>query len=226
MNLTPYPNLLLQMPPPNHVVHTAKKQQERLIQQSQSTEKIILSEGEADPQNVVLMFTCCKTSTIAHKLSQAKVELQSTIHSRPLDFDFIDLGEGQVSSRDRVSKTINNQSFKRSLCTSWGVGQLHAGKKQTTSFRLNVCTLQSLQGRDLCVDSPSPLQLSGRGGWGGRILPIHPPRQMPVNFSACSEWALFWSAGLQCFAIKQDQTLFQVSKCLIQPVKAGWFVLL
>lgn len=55
------------------------------------------------------------------KLSQAKLELQPTIYSRLLSFEFTDLGEGQVSSRDVVSKKINNQSFKGKLWNSWGV---------------------------------------------------------------------------------------------------------
>lgn len=42
----------------------------------------------------------------------------------------------------------------------------------------------------------------------------------------CSEWAQFWSAGLQGFAIKYAPTLFQVSKCLIQSIKAECCALL
>lgn len=206
MNLTPYPNLLLQMPPPNHVVHTAKKQQKWLIQQSQSTEKIILSEGEADPQNAVPMFTCCKTATIAHKLSQAKVELQSTIHSRPLDFDFIDLGEGQVSSRDRVSKTINNQSFKGSLCTSWGGGT--APRRKETDDLLQIKCLYpsvTLGEGPLCGQPISSSPFWKR--WMGWQDPSHPSPKT----NACKFLCLFrvgsvlvcWFA-LLCYKVGSD----------------------
>lgn len=40
------------------------------------------------------MFPYCKTAMVVCKLSQAKLELQPTIYSRLLGFEFIDLGEG------------------------------------------------------------------------------------------------------------------------------------
>jgi len=82
------------------------------------------------------------------------------------------------------------------------LGQLQAGKKQKIFFRLDVCILEALQGRDICLDSTSPLHPSRGGAWRGRILPTNSPREKPINSSTCSEWALFWAAGLQCFAIK------------------------
>lgn len=174
MDLLPYPNLLLRMPLAAHVVHTAKRKVGMV-----NSKISIYKENDCLKKKLTLrcqflwpwMFTCHKTAmTACTQPGWAGIAMHHT--QSVAGFCISSFGEGLVSSGDAISKVLRKQFFKGSFWNSWGVGQLQASLKQDTSFRLDACILQLFQRRDVCLDSPSPLHLSGGGGWSSRILYI------------------------------------------------------
>lgn len=161
MNLPPYSDLLLRMPLPPHTVHTARGKVGMV-----NSKISICIENDCLKEKLTLRCQFLWCSPITRQQwqsanSQAKLELQCTTHSALLGFAFIDLEKGWCPRRCKI------QGTKEAILQRKPLEFLRRGtapSKFETGHLFQVCIFQSFQGRDVCLDTPSPPHLSGGGG--------------------------------------------------------------